>query len=64
MLIVKYNGNGSQLWTSNYRSTGDVTQVEAAVIDLLGNVYLVTDSYLQNYVLNKYARQEAWIWTA
>jgi Beta-propeller repeat len=39
LLLIKYSGNGSQMWTSTYVAIGAFAQVAAVVLDGTGNIY-------------------------
>ncbi len=51
LLLIKYNANGSQVWTSTYEDAGGLPQVDAAALDDSGNLDLLVDfgpEYLGN----------------
>ncbi len=63
LLIIKYNANGSQLWTGSYQEAGSPVQVEGAALDDAGTFYLAADfTFSSRFVTLTYATDGGLNW--
>jgi hypothetical protein len=65
LLVIKYNANGSQIWTTTYQlEGGGPVQVEGVRIDGNGNAYILCDFYNLPYTLLKYDPSSSLAWVS
>jgi hypothetical protein len=63
LLIIKYGGNGSQLWTTSYASGGALVQVGGIALDVVGDIYVgVNFVEMEPFTVFKYAADGTLAW--
>ncbi len=64
LLVIRYNTNGSQLWTGTWETGSSFVQINALAVDSSTDVYCLANAYLQPYSTCKFDADGHLLWAA